>query len=44
MFEVNRSIALIRPRAPFLAWLQQLPGELDDQLELEASPGTAMPC
>lgn len=28
MYEVNRSIALIRPLAPFHAWLQQLPGGL----------------
>jgi len=35
MFEVNRSIALIRPKAPFLDWLQQLPGDLDGQLDLD---------
>jgi len=26
MYEVNRSLALIKPKAPFLAWLQGLPG------------------
>jgi len=35
MFEVNRSIALIRPKAPFLDWLRNLPGELEAQLELD---------
>jgi len=36
MFEVNRSIALIRPKAPFLDWLQHLPGDLAEQVELDA--------
>ncbi len=35
MYEVNRSIALIRPNAPFLAWLKSLPGGLDAGLRLE---------
>lgn len=36
MFEVNRSVAIIRPRAPFLEWLKQLPGELNDNVTLES--------
>jgi hypothetical protein len=36
MFEVNRSLALLRPQAPFLAWLKSLPGAIDPQLTLEA--------
>lgn len=36
MFEVNRSVAIIRPRAPFLEWLKQLPGELNDSITLES--------
>ncbi|WP_047236189.1 hypothetical protein [Chromobacterium subtsugae] len=35
MFEVNRSVALLRPQAPFLAWLKSLPGGLDHNLSLE---------
>lgn len=35
MYEVNRSIALIRPLAPFHAWLQQLPGGLDGGMSLD---------
>ncbi|MBP7580190.1 MAG: VacJ [Vogesella sp.] len=34
MYEVNRSIAILKPRQPFLDWLKSLPGGLDDQLEL----------
>ncbi|MBN3003892.1 hypothetical protein HNO92_002588 [Chromobacterium alkanivorans] len=34
MYEVNRSIALIRPLAPFHAWLQALPGGLDEEISL----------
>jgi hypothetical protein len=34
MYEVNRSIAILKPRQPFLDWLKGLPGGLDDQLEL----------
>jgi len=29
MYEVNRSIAIIRPKAPFLQWLCGLPGSFD---------------
>ncbi|OQS11008.1 VacJ [Chromobacterium violaceum] len=36
MFEVNRSIALLRPQAPFLTWLKSLPGGIDPQLTLDA--------
>ncbi|WP_024301166.1 hypothetical protein [Pseudogulbenkiania sp. MAI-1] len=36
MFEVNRSVAIIRPRPPFLEWLKQLPGELNDNVTLES--------
>ncbi|MBI3145543.1 MAG: VacJ [Pseudogulbenkiania sp.] len=36
MYEVNRSVAIIRPRAPFLDWLKQLPGELNDNVTLES--------
>ncbi|MFB0826629.1 VacJ [Chromobacterium violaceum] len=36
MFEVNRSIALLRPQAPFLTWLKSLPGDIDPQLTLDA--------
>ncbi|HJV07467.1 MAG TPA: VacJ [Chromobacteriaceae bacterium] len=36
MFEVNRSVAIIRPKAPFLAWLRALPGGLNGALTLEA--------
>ncbi|UTH75478.1 VacJ [Chromobacterium sp. IIBBL 290-4] len=35
MFEVNRSLALLRPQGPFLAWLKSLPGGIDPQLTLE---------
>ncbi|OHX13613.1 VacJ [Chromobacterium sphagni] len=35
MFEVNRSIALLRPQAPFLAWLKSLPGSLDHDIDLQ---------
>lgn len=35
MFEVNRSIALIRPRAPFIAWLKALPGDLEQEMSLD---------
>ena len=35
MYEVNRSVAILKPRQPFLDWLQQLPGTLDGQLQLE---------
>ncbi|EEG08021.1 hypothetical protein [Pseudogulbenkiania ferrooxidans] len=34
MYEVNRSVAIIRPRPPFLDWLKQLPGELNDNVTL----------
>lgn len=34
MYEVNRSIAILKPRQPFLDWLKSLPGSLDGQLEL----------
>ncbi|MDC7718198.1 VacJ [Vogesella sp. DC21W] len=34
MYEVNRSIAILKPRQPFLDWLKSLPGGLDEQLEL----------
>lgn len=34
MYEVNRSIAILKPRQPFLDWLKNLPGSLDGQLEL----------
>jgi len=36
MYEVNRSIALIRPRAPFLDWLKSLPGEANDSITLDS--------
>jgi hypothetical protein len=36
MYEVNRSVAIIRPKAPFLQWLKTIPGELDPALTLEA--------
>lgn len=36
MYEVNRSVAIIRPRVPFLDWLKQLPGELNDNVTLES--------
>jgi hypothetical protein len=38
MYEVNRSLALIRPRAPFLHWIQHLPGSGEElqALTLEA--------
>src|SRR5690242_9429150 len=36
MYEVNRSTALIRPLAPFLAWLKSLPGELNEEVTLDA--------
>ena len=37
MYEVNRSIALLRPRAPFLAWLKSLSGGINqDSLTLDA--------
>ena len=35
MYEVNRSVAIIRPKAPFLEWLKSLPGDMDDFLTLE---------
>ncbi len=35
MYEVNRSVAIIKPRQPFLDWLQNLPGSLDGQLQLD---------
>lgn len=35
MYEVNRSIAVIRPRAAFQDWLKSLPGDLDAELTLE---------
>lgn len=34
MYEVNRSVAILKPRQPFLDWLQNLPGSLDGQLQL----------
>ena len=34
MYEVNRSVAILKPRQPFLDWLQRLPGHLDGKLEL----------
>jgi hypothetical protein len=36
MYEVNRSTALIRPRAPFLEWLENLPGQPEQPFTLEA--------
>ncbi|AUH52770.1 VacJ [Chromobacterium sp. ATCC 53434] len=44
MFEVNRSIALLRPQAPFLAWLKSLPGGIDPRLTLAelAAGGNAL--
>lgn len=36
MFEVNRSVAIIRPQAPFLNWLHQLPGNLGAALQTES--------
>lgn len=35
MYEVNRSIALIRPRTPFFDWLQALPGNIAEGLTLD---------
>ncbi|SCK10438.1 VacJ [Vogesella sp. LIG4] len=35
MYEVNRSVAILKPRQPFLDWLQQLPGSLEGQLQLD---------
>lgn len=35
MYEVNRSVAVIRPKAPFLEWLTTLPGGVDAGLTLE---------
>ncbi|MBV8046000.1 MAG: VacJ [Paludibacterium sp.] len=34
MYEVNRSVIILRPKQPFLDWLQSLPGELDPALTL----------
>jgi hypothetical protein len=35
MYEVNRSVAVIRPREPFLQWLKSLPGTQEQELTLE---------
>ncbi|MDF0605645.1 VacJ [Neisseriaceae bacterium TC5R-5] len=35
MHEVNRSTAILRPQAPFLAWVQQLPGNESLLVKLE---------
>ncbi len=44
MYEVNRSIAVLRPNPPFLAWLAQLPGDFAAGLTLDAlrSAGNAL--
>jgi hypothetical protein len=36
MYEVNRSVAILRPQAPFLDWLKALPGSIDAELTLES--------
>lgn len=35
MYEVNRSVAVLKPRQAFLDWLLQLPGNLEGGLQLE---------
>jgi hypothetical protein len=35
MYEVNRSVAVIRPKAAFLQWLRSLPGGQNSQLTLD---------
>lgn len=39
MYEVNRSVALLRPRAPFLDWLRSLPGDVSALPSLEELRG-----
>jgi hypothetical protein len=34
MYEVNRSVAIIRPQAPFLEWLKGLSHDIDPSLSL----------
>lgn len=36
MYEVNRSVAIIRPKAPFLAWLKSLSRDIDQSITLES--------
>ena len=36
MYEVNRSIAIIKPKQPFFDWLNALPFEQDEALTLTA--------
>jgi hypothetical protein len=36
MYEVNRSVAIIRPKAPFLEWLKNLSEDVDPSLTLES--------
>lgn len=34
MYEINRSVATLRPNLPFMTWLQSLPGGLDPAVSL----------
>lgn len=34
MYEVNRSVVIVRPRQPFLDWLRALPGGIDPGVTL----------
>lgn len=36
MYEVNRSVVLVRPQQPFLDWLHTLPGGVDPSVSLAA--------
>jgi len=35
MYEVNRSVVIVRPKQPFLDWLRGLPGHFDERFTLE---------
>ncbi|AXK38623.1 VacJ [Crenobacter cavernae] len=39
MYEVNRSVALLRPKAPFIDWLESLPGDVDGLPSLDELRG-----
>jgi len=36
MYEVNRSVVIVRPKQPFLDWLRTLPGGIDPTVTLDA--------
>lgn len=42
MFEVNRSIVIIKPRQPFVDWLQSLPGAPAVELDALRANGNAV--